>query len=154
MEARATVERLYVCQELYNNICYAWIAFILPLIIFSLSLTIIVTGFISIRFTELALHYYFFFANTAISLMIVMFWSAYDFLLITRDSEEVKGQLLSYEAPHLRGMSKAERIRVMKRAKAMRLIETRVGDFADFTISVPLAIWDEIINQVLFLLSF
>ena len=154
METRAVVEKLYICQELFNNICHPWFKFILPLEVFSLSSGVIITAFISIRYTQLPIYYHFFFANTAISLIVIMFWSCYDFLQITRDSEDVKGQLLSFEAPHLREMSKAERTRVVKRAKAMRAIETPVGIFADFSISLPLALWDEIVNQVLFLLSF
>ena len=154
MEDRRKVERLYICLELHNRICYAWVKLILPLVIFSLSLTVIVTGFISIRYTELPVYYYIFFVNTALSLLIIIFWSCYDILLVTRASEDILGQLLSYEAAHLRKMPKVERTVVMKRAKAMRLIEIPVGDFSDFGVSVPIAIWDEIVNQIFVLLSF
>ena len=120
IEARKKVERLCIYEELYNRICFAWLKLILPLAIFSLSLTVIVTGFISIRYTELPVYYYIFFANTAISMLLIIFWSCYDCLLITRGSEDILDRLLSHEAPYLCSMSKRERVLVMKRAKAMR----------------------------------
>ena len=155
METRRKVELLYICLELFNRICYAWAKFILPLTIFGLSVTVILTGFISIRYAaELPFIYYMFFANTAVSLLVLIFWSCYEGLLITRGSEDVLSKLLSNEAPYLRSMEKTERIVVMKRAKAMRMIEIPIGNFADFSMSVPVGIWDEIVNQILFLLSF
>lgn len=153
MDVRAKMEHLYICHELYNRVCYVWVKFMLPPTIFGVSLTIIVTTFISIRYTELPFMYYIFFANTAFTLMLIIFWLSYDLVLITRDSEDIMSQLLSYEAQHLRHMSKRERTEAMKRAKAMRVIEFPIGEFADFAISVPVAIWEEILNQVLFLLE-
>ena len=154
MDVRAKVERLYICYELFNRINYTWLKFMLPPTIFGVSLTVIVTTFVSIRYTELPFMYYIFFANTAFTLMLIIFWLCYDALLITRDSEDIMSQLLSFEAPYLRSVSKAGRIRVMKRAKAMRVIEFPIGEFADFSISLPIVLWEEILNQVLFLLSF
>ena len=154
IDVRAKVERLYICYELLNRINYTWLKFMLPPTIFGVSLTVIVTTFVSIRYTELPFMYYIFFANTAFTLMLIIFWLCYDALLITRDSEDIMSQLLSFEAPYLRSVSKAGRIRVMKRAKAMRVIEFPIGEFADFSISLPIVLWEEILNQVLFLLSF
>ena len=154
MGVRAKVERLYICYELFNKISYNWLKFMLPPTIFSVSLTVIVTTFVSIRYTELPFMYYIFFANTALTLMLIIFWLCYDALLITRDSEEVMSQLLSFEVPYLRSTPKAGRIRIMKRAKAMRIVEYPVGEFADFSISLPIVLWEEILNQLLFLLSF
>ena len=154
MGRRARTERLYICWELYNRICCVWVKFMLPPTLFSVSLTIIVTAFISIRYTELPFMYYIFFANTAFTLLLIIFWISYDEVLITRDSEDVLGQLWSYEVPYLRSMPKRERTKIMKRSKAMRIIDFPIGEFADLTINFPVAVWDEILNQVLFLLSF
>ena len=154
MNGRAQLEHFYICYELYNRVCYVWVKFMLPATIFSVSLTTIVTTFISIRYTELPFMYYIFFVNTAFTLMLIIFWLCYDLVLITRDSEGILSQLLSYEAQHLRHMPKAIKTQVMKKARAMRVIEFPIGDFADFAISLPIAIWEEIVNEVLFLLSF
>ena len=90
---------------------------------------------------------------TTIILLAIMFWQIYDVFLLTRDSEDIMRHLLSYDAPYLRPMPKALRTQVLKRAKAMRVLEFPVGEFADFNMNLPIAMWDEILNQVLFLLS-
>ena len=154
LEVRAKVERVYICFELYNRVCYVWEKFMFPPTIFSVSLTIIVTGFVSIRYTGLPFMYYIFFPNTAFTLMLIIFWLSYDGVLLTRDFEDILGQLWSYEAPYLQSMPKIERTKVMKRAKAMRVVEVPIGEFADFTIMLPITIWEEVLNQILFLLSF
>ena len=154
LDRRAQVEQLYICYELYNRVCYVWMKFMLPPTICSVSIVIIVTTFVSIRYTELPFMYYIFFANTAFTLMLIIFWMSYDAVLITRDSEDILGQLLSYEAPYLRSMSRREKIEVLKRARAMRAVDLPIGEFADFSINLPVTIWEEILNQVLFLLSF
>ena len=154
MESRAKLERLYICSELYNRTCGVWVKFMMPPTIFSVSLAIIVTTFVSLRYTELPFIFYIFFPNTAFTLLLIIFWLSYDEVLITRDSEDILGQLWSYEAPYLRSMPKSRRAKIMKRAKAMRVLEFPIGEFADFSLSFPITVWDEILNQVLFLLTF
>ena len=117
-------------------------------------LTMIVTTFVSIRYTELPIYYYVVFPNTAFTLMLIIFWLSYDGVLFTRASEDILSTLLSYEAPYVRQMPRAVRVQVMKRARAMRVIEFPIGEFADFSINLPITIWEEVLNQVLFLLSF
>ena len=153
LEQREKVEHMYICLELFNRICFPWIRFSWPLIIFSLSLGVIITAFVSIRFTSIPIYLYMIFPTTATILMAIMFWNLYDLLIVIRDSEDIMRQLWSYEAPYLRPMPNNLRTRVLKRAKAMRVLEFPVGEFADFNINLPIAMWDEILNQVLFLLS-
>ena len=154
MTSRAKVERLYICTELHSRISSVWLKFMLPPTIVSVSLAIIVSTFVSIRYTELPLCYYVYFPNSAFTLMVNIFWLGYDGVLITRDSEGILGQLRSSQAPYLRSVPKHVRTLVMKRVRAMRVLEFRVGDFANFSVNVPISIWDEILNQVVFLLSF
>ena len=153
MAVRAKVEHLYICQELYSRTCYVWMKFMLPPTFLSISVAIIIAALISVRFTELPFHFYIIFPFLAFMGMFSIFWMAYDIVLITRDSEYMRGQLLSHESTHLRRMSKYERTRVVMRAKAMRVTEFPVGNFADFSLNLPIAVWDEVVNQVLFLLS-
>ena len=154
MHARAKLERLYICTELYNRICFVWVKFMVLFTIFSVSLAVIWGTFVSIRYTMLPLYVYIVFPNTAVTFMLIIFWASYDVVVLTRDSEDILGKLLSHQVSYLRTAPKDVRTRVMKRARAMRVIEFPIGDFADFTINLPIAIWDEILNQVLFLLSF
>lgn len=153
LAVRAKVERMYICMELYNRICYVWVKSSLPPNLFSICLTIVITTFVSIRYTELPLYCYMFFPNTAGVVWLILYWFFYDLVLITRDSEDILGKLLSCQAPYLRGMPTSVRMKVLKRAKAVRRLEIPVGGFADFSVSVPVTLWDEMLNQVVFLLT-
>ena len=67
---------------------------------------------------------------------------------------EIIGKLQSENADYLRPLSRAMRMQVLKRAKAMKEIEYPVGEFSELTLNLPITMWDEILNQILFLLSF
>ena len=101
MVVRAKVEHLYSCQELNSRVCCVGMKFMLPPTLLSMSLAIIVAAFISTRFTELSLHFYIIFPFRAFMGMFSIFWMTYDIVLITRDHEHIRGELLSHESTHL-----------------------------------------------------
>ena len=154
MERRAVVERLYNYVQCHTRIAQNWMKFMLPPTISSVSTAVIVATFVSIRYTELPLFLYIFYPNTAFNLMFIIFWMCYDAVLLVRASEEIMGKLLSHDAEYLRPLPRAVRMEVLKRARAMKVLEFPLGDFADFSLNLPITIWDEILNQVFFLLSF
>ena len=43
---------------------------------------------------------------------------------------------------------------IVRKGKATRAMNFRLGDFMEFSIDVPIGVWEEILNQVFFLLSF
>ena len=92
----------------------------LPPTIRSVSIAIIVATFVSIRYTELPFMLYIFFANTPFTLMLMLFSLSLD--SVTRDSEDVLGQLLSYEGPYLRLVPRKARTEAMLRTRAMRAV--------------------------------
>ena len=148
------VERLYSYLLHHNRVAQTWLMFMFPPTLSSVSLAIIMPTFVSIRYTELPVMFYVIFPYTAFTLILVIFWFCYDTVLVIRASEGLMGQLLYHQAVYLRPLSTAERIKVLKRAKAMKVLEFPIGDFAEFSLTLPVSIWDEIVNQVLFLLSF
>ena len=154
MEDRAYVEKFYISLELHNNIFCRYVKFMIMPAIFGISCAVIVTIYVSIRHTELPFYFYIFFPYTGVTLMFLVFWFSYDAVCIRRHSEEVLNRLLDYEAEHLRGMTKGERMNVMKRARALRAINFPMGSFAEFSLNVPINIWEEVLNQLVFLLSF
>ena len=94
LEAHAKAERLYICLELYHRICYVWEKFMLPKTIFSVSLAIILTGFVSIRYSgRLPFMYYLIFPITVVTLMLLIFWLSHDVVLLTRDCEDILSRL-------------------------------------------------------------
>ena len=153
MESRQVVERLYNYCQLHNRVVHNWMKFMLPPTISSVSATVIVTTFVSIRYTELPFIFYIFYPNTAFNLMFIIFWMCYDAVLLIRAAEDIMGQLVAQDAEYLKPMPRAVRIKVLKRARAMKPVEFPLGDFAEFSLNLPVTVWEEILNQVLFLLS-
>ena len=154
MESRAMVERLYNYVQCHHRVAHTWMKFMSPPTLAASSTTVIITTFVSIRYTELPLIFYIFFPNTAFNNMLIIFWVCYDVVLLIRASEDIMGQLLSHHADYLKPMPRAMRVRILKRARAMKVLEFPLGDFGEFSLNLPVAIWEEILNQVLFLLSF
>ena len=104
MQSRALVERMYSYLLHHNRVVQIWFRFMLPPTVSSVSLGVIITTFVSIRYTELPLIFYVFYPYTAFTLMFVIFWVCYDTVLVVRASEHVMGQLLSHDVEYLRPM--------------------------------------------------
>ena len=154
MEGRAFVERLYICLQHHFRVYSIWIKFEMPPLLSSISVAVIVAAFVSIRYTDLPLVLYLVYPNTACNLMFMVFWLCYDIVRIVRASEEIIGRLQSDDADYLRPLSRAMRVQVLKRARALKEIVYPVGEFSELTLNLPIAMWEEILNQILFLLSF
>ena len=153
MESRALVERMYYRVLHHNRVVQTWMKFMLSPTLSGVSLAVIITTFVSIRYTELPLIFYIFYHNTAFNLMLIIFWMCYDTVLVVRASEDVMGQLLAHDVAYLRHMPRAQRIQALKRAKGMKVLEFPIGDFSEFSLNLPVNVWDEILNQVVFLLT-
>lgn len=143
---------MYVQLELFHRIGQVWIRFYFPPWLLSLSSTVIVTMFVTLRYTELPLIFYVFFPYTAVTLMILIFWQSYDMFRAIRASEDTLGGLGQHGASYFQGMTKPKRLETMKRSKAMRPLVFYVAD-TEFSLNLPINTWDEIVSQTLFLLS-
>ena len=152
LKSRRRLEQMYVRLELFHRIGQVWVRFYFPPWLVACSTTVIVTAFVTIRYTELPLIVYGIFPNMAITLLTVIFWQSYDMLRIIRASEDILGVLWKHETPYFRGMTRAKRIEKMKRSRAMRPLGFLVAD-SEFSVNLPIDTWDEIVNQTLFLLS-
>ena len=62
------------------------------------------------------------------------------------------GQLLSFEIVSLTFLMMGK-IMGLKRKQATRAFEFPVGTLTDFRVSVPTNVWEEVLNQALFLLN-
>lgn len=81
----------------------------------------------------------------------VIFWTSYDIVQVIRASEQVMGQLHSISSRN----KQLEYLRYFsKRSKALWPVNLPIGSFGKFSIEVPIIMWDEILNQLLFLLGF
>ena len=70
-----------------------------------------------------------------------------------RTGDEVLGKLQSRTAEYFCQLELAEKKEMMRRAKALQPVRIAMGGFAEITMEVYMSIWDEILNQLLLLLS-
>ena len=152
MERRAKVEKMYLQLTLFNRVVHVWLRLVLPPAVFAISSTVIITLFVTIRYTQLPLMFYIIFPYVGLTVIFMMFWQFYDVIRILRAAENILEPLWSHEAPYLKRLSKVERTKVLKKAKAMRPLVFPIGD-SEFSINVPIMTWEEILNQMVFLLS-
>lgn len=138
--------------ELFNRILQVWHQFFFPGFLLGASCTVIFQLFLVIRYTTLPLLLWVYCGYLGLTIAFILFWQCYDQILVTRASEDILGTLWRHDVPYFRRMSRQRRLALMKRAKAMRPVIFLMGD-SELTMSVPIGAWDEIINQILFLLS-
>ena len=75
-------------------------------------------------------------------------------MALLRLADEVLGRLQDVKSQRFYGRLEKERqMEMLRRGRALRPLSLRVGEYADFCFTVTYNIWDEILNQLLFLLS-
>ena len=78
----------------------------------------------------------------------------HDGIMTIQASENTLGSLRCTENPYLLSLPMKERMAILRRAKALRPAFFSVGDFTDeFNVDVPVGVWEEILNQLVFLLT-
>ena len=153
METREKVERLYVQLQIYHRLHTAWWNWTLPGTMFVLSATAVLALYIGLRHTELPWYLYWIYWLAGFGLLLQIFGVGYDVVYAKEDSDDVVEKLQSPASVDLETFSVVERKKILKRSKAMLGLQFRISSFADYTWAVPLGAWDEILNQLFFLLS-
>ena len=156
LESRATVERLYVCLELHLRLAQVWIRFAFVPATFGIVTGVLAAAYATVRYVNtLPLYLYIMFPLTAVVLMGNYLWLSHDAVRVVRASEVVLIQTLrNVEAEHLRELSRVEKLKVVKRANASQVLGLPMGNFTTFSLKVPVVIWEEVLNQLILLLSF
>ena len=149
------MEFLYVTLEVQTKIYHPWVFILLFPLLVNFGLAVIICLYIPLGRPEVPAWLSFCFLFVAAVILGVIFWAAYDIVSLSRGSEEVLGKLKTFnEGWRENGITDLQRIRFLKRAKACRPIEVPIGGFGEMSLDVPVIMWDEILNQLLFLLSF
>ena len=147
------LERCYKCGQVYNKLLDLWYKFVVPKGFVNAGLAIVMSAYVSIRHTELPPLLYAYFPYSTVVVAVVAFGLCYDGILIIRASEETLGRLKFLDSENVMALSRADRLAVIRRVKALRPAYFSVGDFTGFNMGVPIGVWDEIINQLVFLLT-
>ena len=153
VEAREKVERLYVYLQIYHRLHCSWWNWTLPGTTFSLSTTVILGMYVGLRHTELPWYLYWIFWFAAFGVLTQIFGVGHDVVFTKDDSEEVVEKLQSPASSDLVSLSLEERREILKPCRAMTGLRYGIAGFANYSWAVPLGAWDEILNQLLFLLS-
>ena len=124
-----------------------------PAMLLAGSVGIIVTAFISLTHLQSALFLQAICALTAVMGTGIVFEQIYECVCFTRSSEQILARLRCADQLYLKGMTRMERLAIMKRAKAFQPIRIPLGGFCHVSMGVIRAAWEEILNQLLFLLS-
>ena len=109
--------------------------------------------YIGVRHTELPWYLYWVFWLAGVGVLLQIFGVGYDVMLAKEDSEGIVGQLQSSAGAPLQIFSLDEKRKILKRSKAMTGLQFGIAGLANYSWAVPLGAWDEILNQLLFLLS-
>ena len=109
--------------------------------------------YISIRHTQLPVFIYCLFPYVAVLFLVEIFDLCHDGILTIRASEDVLSRLRSTENGYLYRLPMEERMSIQKRGKALRPAFFSVGNYTQFNFDVPVGVWEEILNQTVFLLT-
>ena len=154
-DRRRELERLYVILEVHVKMIRGWMATVLFPLLVNFGCLIIICLYIPLGRPEMPAWLSFCFLFVPAVTLGVIFWVVDDIVLIRRASEEVLGKLRTFGAgSRENGISDFELAGFVKRAKACRPIAIPIGIFGDVSLDVPVIMWDEKLNRLLFLLSF
>ena len=153
VEDRISLWRKYLHLQVFNQLCRVWVKLMSPPTTFSLTSSIIIWFYVTIRNEGVPVTLTLIFFCVGISIFAIFFWLLYEVIMVKRAADRILATLTSTEDGNYKDFSPQQKRYINKRGKATRAIGYRIGDFMEISLDVPLGIWDEILNQLLFLLS-
>ena len=149
------MERLYNCMRLHSIMYMNWMRYVVAPTIFLLACAIIVLLYVTFRPSGLPFLVDCWFPVVGVIAMFLLTWVFYDAVVVKRSTEEVLSTLQSRTSGYYRMLrdKPAEKREFMRRCRALQPIRLTIGDLSEFTLEVVMNIWEEVFNQLLFLLS-
>ena len=141
-------------MEVYSKIFCAWAKFMIAPSIFMVCTGGTIELYILLRFTNLPLYIYVAVIQMVIAFVVSLFAISYEGVCVISSADETLTTLRSLEANYMIEMPLGMKREVVKRSKAMRPVSFPIGDFGEFSITLPVNLMEEVLNQLLFLLSF
>ena len=109
--------------------------------------------YISIRHTDIPVFIYCLFAYTTVLFLVELFDLCRDQMLAVRASENALSRLRSTVHRYLSRLPMKERMRIAKAGKALHPAFFSVCNYTQFNVNVPVGVWEETLNQTVFLLT-
>ena len=153
-ESWTKVKRLYNCIRLHNIMYLNWMRYMMAPVIFLWAGAVTILLYITFRPSGLHMLVYCWFPLVAVVSTFLVTWQFYDAVVTKRSTDEVLSKLQSRTTGYYRTLfERAERKEFVRRCRAVQPVGLVIGEFADFTLEVAMNIWEEVFNQLLFLLS-
>ena len=154
IEGWKRVYGLYRVTQVYNAILMDWLKYVISVLLFSLSCGIIILLYVTVRPSDLHFLIYIWYPIAAILLQVIVAWVVYDGFITKRSVTEVVGNLDAWRASRAFMKMDARNKAIMtRRLKSLRPAFLMIGEFSDLSFDLVVNVWDEILNQLLFLLS-
>ena len=147
------VEQLYNCMRLYNIMYFNWMRYLLAPVLFLWGAAVTMVLYVTFRPSGLPLFVYCWFPLVAAGSVVIITWLFYDGVLSKRAADEVLANLQSRTAGYYARLGPAEKMELLRRSRALQPVYLGIGQFTEISLEVAMNVWDEVINQLLFLLS-
>ena len=148
------LRHMYVILQLFFGLGNRWIRFMIVPSIAGTCSAIIISLFITIRHHELPILLYLGFPYIAGSMLGCVYGLGFEVLNLIRETECIIEVLVASSRRNFDRLALPEqRLELKKIAKALRPAVFDVGYFTNYSINVPVGMGDEILNQLLFLLT-
>ena len=147
------VAKMYVCMRLCNMLFMNWLYYVLGPIITGMSAGIVVLLYTTVRPSGLPSFIYYGVPFLCVGTLFILSWLWYDVVTMKREGDEVVETLQMRSHSFLRELEPTQRKYLSRKARALRPPYLTIGQFADMTLEGLVGVWDEILNQFLFLLS-
>ena len=144
---------LYRGMQVYNGIVMKWLKIMDVPALFGSCCGVTLLLYVTIRPSGLAALIYIWFPVVAVLLMVVVTWLCYDCVIIKRMAEEIAANLQMATKRRFLSNDKLIQKHCIRRVKSLRPVYLVVGDFSEMTLEFPMNMWDEVFNQLVFLLS-
>ena len=132
-----------------------WMRYVIAPIIFLVASAVLALLYVTFRPSGLPFLVYCWFPLVGVVIMFLLTWQFYDAVVVKRSTEEVLSRLQSRTSGYYQHVmhQPAAKAEFMRRCRALQPIRLTIGDFTEFTLEVVMNIWEEVLNQLLFLLS-
>ena len=138
---------------IFHVVAASYIGFFITPALFGCSSFVIVAFYVSIRNVGLPWWLYLLLLFTSVTTFLIIFWFTYQLVLVMRASEDIVEVLKTTPDKYFGVLGVSERNYSTRKARATRAFGYRMGNFGNFSLEVPIVMWEEIWNQLLFLLS-
>ena len=104
------LRRKYYLFQVYVCLANSWVKFMIVPAIFSVSSSIIVAFYVSIRHTEIPILIYLRFASVGVSLFVILFWFGLEVIKLIQSTEAIVETLNSKDPPYFMELAPTQRL--------------------------------------------